>query len=106
MLPARSATAGTELDALSRRNRLDDAVVLEFVFPGAWRDCDARVARSGAGRFLAFVEELDGRFEVMQLADEFMWSSFATMRSALTHVVDTHPTVLAARPTGDPGWIR
>lgn len=84
MLPARIAMPESYLDMLGRRDRLDDALVLEFVPPGAWQVCDARVAARGAGRFLAFVEERDGRFEVMQLADKFVWSTFATMPSALT----------------------
>jgi hypothetical protein len=86
-------------------NALRDALVLEPVGDHAWRICDGRV-RVGEGRFVAFVEEkLDG-YEVMQLAGDFVWTSFPTLETALSHVVDTDGECARSRAIGDLGWIR
>lgn len=81
-----------------RRDRgLAEAVLLEPAGENLWRVCDRRIA-SGQGRFIAFIEEKDHQFEVMQIADDFVWTAFATMEVALTHVLQIHAAVVAARP--------
>jgi len=87
-----------------RREALDEALVLEPAGAGLWRVCDGRVT-TGPGRLLALIEEKAGSFEIMQWADEFVWSSFPTMRAALTHVVMTDAEVLAARGKGHLSWL-
>jgi hypothetical protein len=94
-----------EIDAHLRGDLLADALVLEVVLAGSWRVCDARVAANTPGHVLAFVDERKGVFQVMQLADIFVWSTFSTMHLALAHVVDTHAAVVAARSTGELAWL-
>lgn len=45
-------------------------------------------------------------FEVMQVADDFIWSVFPSMREALTHIVATSHAVLAARRSGNLAWVK
>ena len=97
----------TELSALrelQRRMQLDEALVLEAAAPGSWRVCDGRVA-AGNGRFLGFVEERDGAFEVMQVANDFIWSTVPSMRDALDHIVATSPSMLLGRANGELAWL-
>jgi hypothetical protein len=105
-------TAVLSLDApnpdsteLERQNRLDEALILESGGPGLWRVCDGRVP-GGPSRLLALVEMKGDEFEVMQLANQFVWATFPTMHAALSHVVVSHPTVLAARPAGRLTWLQ
>jgi hypothetical protein len=99
-----SDPAWSGLRELQRRIQLDEALVLEPVAPGSWRVCDARVP-IGSGRFLGFVEVRDGAFEVMQVADDFVWSTLPTMRAALDHIVVTSPAVLLGRPNRERAWL-
>ena len=92
--------AWSGLRELQRRIQLDEALLLEPAAPGSWRVCDGRIPR-GDGRFLAFIDERDGAFEVMPLADDFVWSTFPTLRAALDHIVATSPAVLLGRPNGE-----
>lgn len=78
---------------------LDEALLLEPAGPSSWRVCDGRIAR-GHGRFLAFVERTADTFEVMQIADDFVWTSFSTMRAALDHVVETNVVLVSERSAG------
>jgi len=92
-------------DAEARRVReLDEALLLEQVGSGSWRVCDSRIA-TGHERFLGFVDQKDDGFEVMQLADCFVWSVFPTMRAALRHIVATNPAVPSERPAEHLGWL-
>jgi len=93
-----SARARQQLD------QLDDALVLEQAGPSSWRVCDGRIAR-GQGRFLAFVDRKGEAFEVMQVADDFVWASFPTMRAALDHVVETYNAYLSERSAGQLDWL-
>jgi hypothetical protein len=86
-----------------RRLRLIEALVLERAAERAWRVCDSRIA-TGPDRFLAFVEEKTCGFEVMQVADRFVWSVFATMPAALDYIVISSPGVSAARSIGELAW--
>ena len=71
-----------------RDDHLIDALQLEPAGVGSWRVCDSRIAR-GEGRFLAFIDEKDDEFEVMEFTDEFVWTTFATMNDAFAHVART-----------------
>ncbi|MBC7595358.1 MAG: hypothetical protein H7288_15705 [Kineosporiaceae bacterium] len=71
-----------------RDDNLTDALRLEPAGVGSWRVCDSRVAR-GEGRFLAFIDEKDDEFEVMEFTDEFVWTTFPTMNDAFAHVART-----------------
>jgi hypothetical protein len=93
--PARSG-----LRELQRRIQLDEALLLEPATPGSWRVCDGRIP-TGDGRFLGFIDERDGAFEVMQFADDFVWSTFPTMRAALDYIVATSTAVQLGRPNGE-----
>lgn len=77
------------------RERLDEALTLEHVSGRAWRVCDSRYPAGAAERFLGFVEERNALFEVMQVTETFIWTSFDTMRGALDHIVATHRQVVA-----------
>ncbi len=88
-----SEPASSGLHELQRRIQLDEALALEPAGPGSWRVCDSRIP-SGHDRFLGFVEERNDTFEVMQKFDEFIWSTFPTMRAALDHIVATSETAL------------
>lgn len=101
-IPSANGTSAIERE---RRDRLDDALVLEPAAPNSWRVCDSRIS-ARADRILAFVEDKDGVFEVMQIADAFVWSTFPTMRAALTHVVLTNNAVILARPIDEWEWLR
>ena len=79
-----------------RDDHLIDALQLEPAGVGSWRVCDSRVAR-GEGRFLAFIDEKDDEFEVMEFTDEFVWTTFATMNDAFAHVART----TGASPTAE-----
>ena len=79
-----------------RDDHLSDALHLEPAGVGSWRVCDSRVAH-GEGRFLAFIDEKDDEFEVMEFTDEFVWTTFATMNDAFAHVART----TGASPTAE-----
>lgn len=83
-----------------RRDRLNDPLPLEHVSGSAWRVCDSRRPSGSSGRFIGFVEERDGRFEVIQRAETFIWTAFDSMREALTHIVWTNQQVTARRRSG------
>ena len=86
-------------------DQLDEALLLERAGPSSWRVCDGRIAR-GQGRFLAFVDRKAETFEVMQIADDFVWASFPTMRAALDHVVETYSAHLSERSAGQLEWLK
>ena len=71
-----------------RDDHLIDALQLEPAGVGSWRVCDSRVAR-GEDRFLAFIDEKDDEFEVMEFTDEFVWTTCATMDDTFAHVAQT-----------------
>jgi hypothetical protein len=96
--------AGHDLVERWRFSELDEALELEPVSPVSWRVCDGRVT-AGPGRLLGFVQERQGTFEVMQVADRFIWTMFPTMQDALTHVAATRDAVLVARRAGDLAWL-
>ncbi len=75
---------------------------LERAGVGSWRVCNSRVAR-GEGRFLAFIDEKNDEFEVMELTDDFVWTTFPTMSDAFAHVARTNGELQAAEPKA---WIR
>lgn len=77
-----------------RRERLDEAIVLEQVSGRAWRVCDSRCPVGAAGRLLGFVEQSNDLFEVMQITESFIWTSFDSMRSALDHIVATNQQIV------------
>lgn len=77
------------------RERLDEALTLEHVSGRAWRVCDSRYPAGAAERFLGFIEERNGLFEVMQITETFIWTSFDTMRGALDHIVATNSQEVA-----------
>ena len=78
------------------------ALCLERAGARSWRVCNSRVAR-GQGRFLAFIDEKNDEFEVMELADDFVWTTFPTMSDAFAHVARTNGELQAAEPKA---WIR
>lgn len=82
----------------------DAALVLEPAAPGSWRVREDR--GTDLARYLAFIQEQETGFEVMQVADSFTWSTFPTMRAALTHVAITSRAVLVARSGSDLAWLR
>ena len=71
-----------------RDDHLSDVLQLEPAGVGSWRVCDDRVA-CGEGRFLAFIDQKNDEFEVMEFTDEFVWTTFATMDDAFAHVART-----------------
>ena len=71
-----------------RDGQLAGALCPDRVGVGSWRVCDSRVAR-GEGRFLAFIDEKDDEFEVMEFTDEFVWTTFPSMDDAFAHVART-----------------
>jgi hypothetical protein len=75
------------------------------VTPGAWQVCDSRLAVGTEGHLLGFVQERHGDFEVTQLADEFRWCAFPSMRAAIAYIVATNDEVMDARSRGTLGWI-
>jgi hypothetical protein len=83
----------------------DAALVLEPAAPGSWRVREDRSSTELA-RFLAFIQEQESGFEVMQVADKFTWSTFPTMRAALVHVALTSRASLVARSGSDLAWLR
>jgi hypothetical protein len=92
------------LAELRRRARLDEALRLQYVAPGCWRVYDGP-ALSGHDPILAFIQQRDETFEVMQVAGDFVWTIFPTMRDALTHIVATSEAVLRARSAGELSWL-
>ena len=78
------------------------ALRLERAGAKSWRVCNSRVAR-GQGRFLAFIDEKNDEYEVMELADDFVWTTFPTMSDAFAHVARTNGELQAAEPKA---WIR
>lgn len=82
---------------------LRDALALEDAGVRSWRVCDCRVSR-GPGRFLAFIEEKDDQFEVMQFGEGFVWTSFITIDEALAHIVRTAEAFVAARLSAESAW--
>jgi hypothetical protein len=95
-LPPQESTGSHLVDTNKRREHdlLDQALFLEQMAAESWRVCDNRIT-AGDGRFLAFVDENHGVFEVMQFADDLLWSAFPTMRAALTHVVETNSATVS-----------
>ena len=75
---------------------------LERAGVGSWRVCNCRVAR-GEGRFLAFIDEKDDEFEVMEITDDFVWTTFPTMSDAFAHVARMNGGLQAAEPKA---WLR
>ncbi|MEO8527884.1 MAG: hypothetical protein ABI435_02290 [Pseudolysinimonas sp.] len=67
---------------------LPDVLILEPAGEHCWRICDTRF-EAGLGRFLAVIDEQDGRFAVMQTALGFVWTTFPTIADAVSHVVRT-----------------
>lgn len=66
-----------------------ERVLLEVADERSWRVCDRNV-ESGPGRFIAFIEEKNQRFEVMRITDTFEWSTFPTMWDALVDMLKAH----------------
>ena len=88
--------------ASRRDNQPNDELCLERAGVGSWRVCNSRVAR-GEGRFVAFIDEKDDAFEVMELADDFVWTGFPTMSEAFAHVA----RAIGEAPTAEPKvWTR
>jgi len=87
------------------RDQLGDALVLEQAEPSSWRVCDGRIS-SGDGRYLAFIERRNDVFELMQVADDFVWTGFPTMKAALAYVVETHDSLREARSSGIHSWVK
>ena len=75
---------------------------LERAGVGSWRVCNCRVAR-GEGRFLAFIDEKNDEFEVMEITDDFVWTTFPTMSDAFAHVARMNGGLQAAEPKA---WLR
>ena len=82
-----------------------DDLVIERAGAGSWRVCDRRVA-CGEGRFVAFIDEKDDAFEVMEISDDFLWTTFPTMVDALAHVADTCDQALPTHATKRQGRHR
>jgi hypothetical protein len=90
----------------AREKSLARALVLENVSEWSWRVCDARIPLTVDGRVLAFIDQKDGRIEVMQVGDRFIWNSFPTMRAAIRHITTTHVDMRRARAEGELSWLR
>jgi len=60
-----------EQQADQRDPDLLNAISLVLVSPGAWQVRDSRRTPGREGNLLGFVQERQGNFEVMQLADQF-----------------------------------
>lgn len=71
-----------------------------------WRVSDGRLPQGDPLRLLAFVEQRDDRFEVMQLGSGFQWHEFDSMGAAVAFVLRTGPQVAQERLTGELGWLR
>lgn len=102
---SQTLSPASDIAALRSLDELDEALYLEPAGPSSWRVCDGRIAR-GQGRFLAFVEQKVDTFEVMQIADDFLWTSFPTMRAALDHVVDSNGALATERSSGKLAWLQ
>jgi hypothetical protein len=83
----------------------DEALILEPVSPHSWRVCDSRIPEGTAGRMVAFVDERAGQYEVMQIADKFMWETFETMDFALQHISASQAELDQVRAEGDLSWV-
>lgn len=101
---ALTATVATGSDTRERTELLN-AIALTMVSPGAWQVRDTRERPGVEGHLLGFIQERHGVFELMQLADQFRWSSFVNIKLAIDFVVETNATVVQARHTGDLGWV-
>jgi hypothetical protein len=99
------AASPVEASAEQRLVLFDAALVLEPAAPGSWRVRDDR-GTTDLAQYLAFIQEQETGFEVMQVADHFTWSTFPTMRAALVHVAITSRAVLVARSGSDLAWLR
>lgn len=80
------------------------ALILEPIAEHAWRVCDSRASR-GEGRFLGFLEAKGDAFELMQVADDFVWTLFPTSAAALDHVARTNSEFARARSACDLAWL-
>jgi hypothetical protein len=98
-------TSSPQVTEEQRLLLFDAALVLEPAAPGSWRVREDRGSTELA-RFLAFIQEQESGFEVMQVADKFTWSTFPTMRAALVHVALTSRAALVARSGSDLAWLK
>ena len=103
LISARSGRVSPPANDRERRARLDEALLLEHVSGAAWRVCDSRYPAGSDGRFLGFVEERNGLFEVMQIAETFIWTSFESMRAAVDHIVATNEEIVDRRRLAEQG---
>jgi hypothetical protein len=101
---SRIARTGTGAGS-GMRQLFDEALILEPVSPHSWRVCDRRIPEGTAGRMVAFVDERAGQFEVMQIADKFVWETFETMDSALEHISTSQAEIDQVRAEGDLSWV-
>jgi hypothetical protein len=100
-----SSVASSSKDAGDQRLVLFDTVlVLEPAAPGSWRVREDR-GFADRPRYLAFIQEVESGFEVMQVASTLTWSTFATMHSALVHVAITSRAIRMAQSRGDLAWL-
>ncbi|MFM9921325.1 hypothetical protein [Lacisediminihabitans sp. H27-G8] len=98
----RAACAGASAGV---RQLSDEALILELVSPHSWRVCDSRVPEGTPGRMVAFVDERAGQYEVMQIADNFVWTTFETMDSAIQHVSASQAKIDHVRADGNLSWV-
>jgi hypothetical protein len=84
---------------------LSGALILRQVTDRAWQVCDSRRPPHTPGHLLGFVEETATGVELMQLGEHFVWTGFATMAAALSHVAETAYVTETRRAAGDLAWL-
>ncbi|MET4782885.1 hypothetical protein [Glaciihabitans sp. UYNi722] len=87
------------------RQLFDEALILEPVSPHSWRVCDSRIPEGTARRMVAFVDERAGQYDVMQIADKFVWTTFETMDSAIQHISASQAEIDHVRADGNLSWV-
>ena len=98
---ATSASVTPTTQALELRR----ALVLFPATETAWRVCDSRRAPHTPGYLLGFVELFPDRVELMQVGERFIWTAFADLDEALTHIAETAHATETDRAAGELAWI-
>lgn len=95
--PNRTHEAGGSPPSADRSGRRREDVSVERVAPLGWRVRDLRPSQQDGHAMLGFIEQEDGRFEVIQLGEGFRLLTFESLDEAVRHLVQNVPEA----PSGD-----